>query len=65
VEDNGRGFEAGATTAVIGLKTLRDHVALLNGPVYLEAAPKEKPSAGALAAAYSPASVTPYPLVLN
>jgi hypothetical protein len=42
VENNDRGFEAGATTAVIGLKTLRDHVALLNSLVYLEAAPERE-----------------------
>jgi PAS domain S-box-containing protein len=39
VEDNGRGFEVGATTTGIGLKTLRDRVALLDGVVYLEATP--------------------------
>jgi PAS domain S-box-containing protein len=37
VEDNGRGFEAGATTTGIGLKTLRDRVTLLDGLVYIEA----------------------------
>ena len=41
VEDNGRGFEAGAATTGIGLKTLRDRVALLEGIVYLEATPGE------------------------
>jgi signal transduction histidine kinase len=37
VEDNGRGFEAGAVTTGIGLKTLRDRVTLLDGLVYIEA----------------------------
>lgn len=39
VEDNGRGFEVEAKTTGIGLKTLRDRVALLDGIVYLEATP--------------------------
>lgn len=39
VEDDGRGFEVGAKTTGIGLKTLRDRVALLDGIVYLEATP--------------------------
>jgi PAS domain S-box-containing protein len=39
VEDDGRGFEVGATTTGIGLKTLRGRVALLDGIVYVEATP--------------------------
>ena len=38
VEDNGRGFEGGTATTGIGLKTLRNRVALLGGTVRLQAA---------------------------
>ena len=37
VEDDGLGFEVGTATLGIGLKTLRDRVALLGGLVYIDA----------------------------
>jgi signal transduction histidine kinase len=39
VEDDGQGFELGMATTGIGLKTLRDRVALLGGLVYIDATP--------------------------
>jgi PAS domain S-box-containing protein len=39
VEDDGQGFEIGLATPGIGLRTLRDRVALLGGLVYIDATP--------------------------
>lgn len=39
VEDDGKGFEVGPDSPGIGLKTLRDRVALLGGLVYIDASP--------------------------
>ncbi len=39
VEDDGQGFEISLATPGIGLKTLRDRVALLGGLVYIDATP--------------------------
>jgi PAS domain S-box-containing protein len=41
VEDNGRGFEHSSATTGIGLKTLRERVALLDGSVDITATPGE------------------------